>query len=212
LPKEPVVSTLEILREKVRANLPDGDMRNEILEIINEIEDDYKMISEIYLRSASAGLGLSIVIHEIEKIITELLKVVEKSRSSERVKSLTKHLGNLIQGYSALIRKRTKNIHDIKQIIKNALWNIEFRLKSHRVEVIKAFDTKKRFDTLVRCSDSLIIGTIINILDNSIWWLNYGKVPNKRVWIDITDEHPNYITVIIADNGPGFTLPVEEIN
>jgi len=212
LPKEPVIGTLSVLREKIRsAQLNDSKLKEDILGMLSEIEDDYKTISEIYIRSASAGLGLSIVIHEIEKIISELLKVVDETKSSDRIKSLTKHLGELIQGYSALIRKRSRKTADLKQIIRDALWNIDFRLRSHKVDIIKDFEKDKDFETVVKCSDGLIIGTIINIIDNSIWWLNYGKVQNRKVWIDITNEHPDHLTILIADNGPGFTLPPEEV-
>ena len=212
LPKEPVIGTLGLLREKINtAQFNDPKLKEDILGMLSEIEDDYKTISEIYIRSASAGLGLSIVIHEIEKIISELLKVVDESISSDRIKSLTKHLGELIQGYSALIRKRSRKTYDLKQIIKDALWNIDFRLRSHKIEVIRDFNRRKNFDTIVRCSDSLMIGTIINIIDNSIWWLNYGKVQNRKIWIDITNELPEHITILIADNGPGFALPPEDV-
>jgi anti-sigma regulatory factor (Ser/Thr protein kinase) len=212
LPKEPVIGTLGILREKISsAQLNDPKLKEDILGMLSEIEDDYKTISEIYIRSASAGLGLSIVIHEIEKIIAELLKVVDETKSSNRIKFLTKHLGELIQGYSALIRKRSRKTADLKQIIRDALWNIDFRIRSHEININRAFDKEKDFETVVKCSDSLIIGTIINIIDNSIWWLNYGKVQNRKVWIDITNDHPEHITILIADNGPGFTLPQEEV-
>jgi len=212
LPKEPVVGTLSLLREKISsAQLNDPKLKEDILGMLSEIEDDFKTISEIYIRSASAGLGLSIVIHEIEKIIAELLIVVDETKSSDRITSLTKHLGQLIQGYSALIRKRSRKTADLKKIIKDALWNVEFRLKSHKIDVNRAFEKEKVFETIVKCSDSLIIGTIINIIDNSIWWLNYGKIQNRKVWIDVSNEHPDYITVLIADNGPGFTLPQDEV-
>lgn len=211
LPKEPVVGTLGVLREKVESGLSNTPIKKEILGMLSEIEDDYKTISEIYIRSASAGLGLSIVIHEIEKIISELLKVVEEYKYPDRIKSLTKHLGELIQGYSALIRKRTRKSTDLKQIVKDALWNIDFRLRSHKIEIVKAYEKEKDFNTIVKCSDNLIIGTIINIIDNSIWWLNYGKVQNRKIWIDITNEHPEHITILIADNGPGFTLLPEDM-
>jgi signal transduction histidine kinase len=211
LPKEPVMGTLGLLREKINsAQFNDPKLKDDILGMLSEIEDDYKTISEIYIRSASAGLGLSVVIHEIEKIISELLKVVEEAKTSERIKSLTKHLGELIQGYSALIRKRSRKTANLKKIIRDALWNIDFRLRSHKVEIIRAFEQDKGFDTSVKCTDSLIVGTIINIIDNSIWWLNSGKVQNRKIWIDITDEHPDHITILIADNGPGFTLPPED--
>jgi signal transduction histidine kinase len=213
--KIPVVDNLQMLREKVTVNLPENKIKTEILEMITEIEADYKTISEVYIRSASAGLSLSIVIHEIEKIIQELLWVVEDSSksqdNSDRIKSLTWHLGKLVDGYSGLIRRRSRKESDLKQIIRNGLWNIEFRLKAHDIEVYREFEEEKGFETKVRCSDSLIIGTLINIIDNSIWWLNYGKVQKKKLFVGLSDEMPGYLTVLIADNGPGFTLPTEDI-
>lgn len=213
--KIPVIDNLQNLREKVQINLPETPVKKEILGMISEISADYKTISEVYLRSASAGLSLSIVIHEIEKIIQELLWVVEetskKDANSERIKSLTWHLGKLVDGYSGLIRRRSRKESDLKSVITNALWNIEFRLKAHEVSILRNFEKQKKFETKVRCSDSLIIGTIINIIDNSIWWLTYGKVQNKKLFLDISDEMPGYLTIIIADNGPGFNLPTEDI-
>lgn len=213
--KTPVVDNLAILEEKVKSDLPDGDIKTDILGMISEISEDYKTISEVYIRSASAGLSLSIVIHEIEKIIQEMLYIVEDNKKSdadgEKIKSLTWHMGKLIDGYSGLIRRRSRRESDLKQVVRQALWNIDFRLNAHGIEVIKAWDEEKDFSTKVKCSDSLIIGTIINIIDNSIWWLNYGKVQQRKIWMDITDELPGYCTVIIADNGPGFTLPTEEV-
>lgn len=213
--KIPVVDNLQFLREKVDKNLPKGTLKDEILEMISEIETDYLTISDVYIRSASAGLSLSIVIHEIEKIIQEMLWVVEDSKTndknSERIKSLTWHMGKLIDGYSGLIRRRSRTESDLKQIIRQSLWNIEYRLKAHKIVIENEWEKVKGFETKVRCSDGLSIGTIINIIDNSIWWMSYGKVQKKSIWINITDEMPGYLTIIIADNGPGFTLPTEEI-
>tara|TARA_R110000868_G_scaffold864_2_gene6480 strand:+ start:1605 stop:3731 length:2127 start_codon:yes stop_codon:yes gene_type:complete len=213
--KIPVVDNLKFLREKVDKNLPNSTLKDEILEMISEIETDYLTISDVYIRSASAGLSLSIVIHEIEKIIQEMLWVVEDSKTSdknsERIKSLTWHMGKLIDGYSGLIRRRSRTESDLKQIIRQSLWNIEYRLKAHKIVIENEWEKVKDFETKVRCSDGLSIGTIINIIDNSIWWMSYGKVQKKSIWINITDEMPGYLTIIIADNGPGFTLPTEEI-
>jgi len=53
--------------------------------------------------------------------------------------------------------------------------------------------------------------SIINILDNSIWWLEYAKIKDKKIFIKISGYIPEYISIIIADNGPGFSLPVEDM-
>lgn len=212
--KVPVSDNLDILKEKIENSIPDSKEKNEILELVKEIQSDYKTISEVYIRSASAGLSLSIVVHEIEKIIQELLYVVESDNSnsdSQKIKNLTWHLGKLIDGYSGLIRRRSRKESDLNSIIVSALWNIEFRLKAHGITIVKAFENSKAFETKVKCSDSLIIGTIVNIVDNSIWWLNYGKVQDKRLYIDISNELNGYLTILIADNGPNFTIPTEDV-
>lgn len=208
--KTPVVGHLNTLREKIEINVS-GIVKQEILGIVDEIENDYKSITEVYFKSASAGLSLSIVIHEIEKIIAELLYVVEETKSPDKIKELTWHIGKLIDGYSGLIRRRSKKEFDLQQIITQSLWNVEFRLKAHNVSVVRAYEMHEDGIPKVQCVDGLIIGTLINIIDNSIWWLNYGRIKDKKLFVDISLVLTGYITIVIADNGPGFTLPTEEI-
>lgn len=212
--KKPIPENLDLLKEKIDAQLTDSPEKVEILEMITEISADYKTISEVYIRSASAGLSLSIVIHEIEKIIQELIWVVEETKASDtnsdRIKSLTWHLGKLVDGYSGLIRRRSKKESDLKSIITSGIWNIEFRLKAHDVEIVRGYE-KFNGKAMVKCSEGLIIGTIVNIIDNSIWWLNYGRTPKKKLYISLSDEQEGYLTILIADNGPGFSIPPEEM-
>lgn len=211
--KVPVVDNLDILRNKVNSVMPDSKERRDILGMIDEIASDYKTISEVYIRSASAGLSLSIVIHEIEKIIQELLYVVDDASSSadnDRMKSLTWHLGKLIDGYSGLIRRKSSKECDLQKLIADALWNVEFRLQAHQVEIIPAYLDKKEFKTQAKCTQGLIVGTIVNIVDNAIWWMDYGKVQKKQLFIDLTIDINGYLTIIFADNGPGFTINPED--
>jgi nitrogen fixation/metabolism regulation signal transduction histidine kinase len=54
----------------------------------------------------------------------------------------------------------------------------------------------------------------MNIIDNSIWWLDYSKKDTdkeKKLFINLIDKPEGYLSIIIADNGCGFTLPSEEI-
>lgn len=55
-----------------------------------------------------------------------------------------------------------------------------------------------------------MISTLINLIDNTIWWQTYGRTRNKKIFIDIVEEPTDYISIIIADNGPGFNIPPEE--
>lgn len=67
-------------------------------------------------------------------------------------------------------------------------------------------------------SRNLMIGTIMNLIDNSIYWLDqkhFKKIEKKedftkRLFIDIVPEN-DFVKIIVADNGTGFLLPTEEI-
>ena len=207
---EPVISSIVDLRNVIDKKIKDIKLKIEITGYLKRIEDDYKYINETLLKSAGAGLSLSVVIHEIEKIIAELKKVVEKEIPSSRIVSLVKHLSQLVEGYGTLIRGRGKKTEDLKKLIDQAIFNIEFRIKAHEIQVIKEYLKIKDYST-VKCARNLIIGSILNIIDNSIWWLDYGDIKHQKFFISLSEELPGFTTIIIADNGPGFALPTEEI-
>jgi len=65
-----------VVEEKIK----DDVTRNEIIRYLDRIEKEYEDINEILLKSAGAGLNLSVVIHEMEKIIGELKKDCRKGK------------------------------------------------------------------------------------------------------------------------------------
>ncbi|MFH1703760.1 MAG: ATP-binding protein [Nitrospirota bacterium] len=207
---EPVISNLSELQELIDKKINDKSLKQEVTMYLKRIEQDYKDINEILLRSAGAGLSLSVVIHEMQKIIDELKKVIEKEPPTKRIVSLVKHLAQLVEGYSLVIRKAGRKSEDLTKLLDQAIFNVEFRLQAHNIQVIKGYDGYKKLSN-VNCARNLVIGSILNIIDNSIWWLDYGEVQNKKIYFSISDEMEGYTTILIADNGPGFSLPTEEI-
>jgi len=206
---EPVVGKLALLTEKINAKLPAGCLRNELLRDIDDIEKDYQTITQVYIRSAGAGLSLGVVIHEVEKIIAEMSRVVDEKPTSPRVRYLTKHLVKLLDGYTAVLRQGSREPQDLREIIDQALFNIEFRLNAHKIEVIKQY-RYRQLGSSVKCARSLVIGVLMNLIDNSIWWQNYGEIKHKKIYLDVSKNYPAHTTILMADNGPGFTIPPEE--
>ena len=98
----------------------------------------------------------------------------------------------------------------MKNLIEQAIFNIEFRLESHKIEISRDYKNFNE-DSDCKVARNLIIGSILNILDNSIWWLEYGNIKNKKIYISLSNDLPGYLSIIIADNCPGFGLPTEEI-
>lgn len=205
---EPVIAEVSVLKEKVEKKISDEKLKKEIFGCLDNIERDYKHITEVYQKSSSAGLSMSVVLHEIDKIISELEHAIVAERASEHVKLLVKRLGNLTDGYASVVKSKTIKYFDLKKMITQSLFMVDFRLAAHEVSIDKQYMSSK-IDFKVKGNESLIASTIINIIDNSIWWLHYSKVSTKKIYFDITRDIPGYISIIIADNGKGFTIPTD---
>ncbi|MGA2907559.1 MAG: sensor histidine kinase [Terracidiphilus sp.] len=201
--REPVLEDLTELREIVEKRRLTG----EIGPYLDRIETDFLAVRDRLLTSATAGLSLSVVIHEVEKGIAELLLAVEGDKATNRVKALAKHLSELIEGYGALVRRSGVGTERANSLISQALFNLELRLRVHKIELVKRAGLR---DFHVKCSRRLIISTIMNLIDNSIWWLDnkWGEAAGKKkILVEQVEDLGGHRAIVVADNGPGFIDP-----
>ena len=213
----PVISTLGEAKEYVQKKVKEKDVKTRLIKYFTKIESDYKLLNENLLKAAGAGLSMSVVVHEIEKIIYEVNKVLKTEKTSKRVLKLVKHLSSLIDGYAEIIRKSNQTKTKLHQIVDQSLFNTEYRLNSHKIEIIKQYQNYRQLKT-VKIAKNLLIGSIMNIIDNSIYWLDQkgakskenNKKYQKKIFIDIVDDN-EIINLIIADNGTGFLIPTDDI-
>jgi signal transduction histidine kinase len=203
--REPVLEDITELREIVQKK----KLTEEIGPYLDRIETDFRAIRERLLTSATAGLSLSVVIHEVEKGVAELVLAVEGDKATNRIRALAKHLAELIEGFSALVRRSGVSKERASSLISQALFNLELRLKVHKIEVVKR---PRRGDFDVKCSRRLVISTIMNLIDNSIWWLDnkWGdQAGKKKILIEQLNDLDGHGAIVVADNGPGFIDPPE---
>ena len=209
----PVMSLIADAQIYVEENVKDDGVKKEIVKFLDKIEADYKRVNENLLKAAGAGLSMSIVVHEVDKIIVEVMKVLTAENASDRVLKLVKHLSSLIDGYAEIVRKSNQNNENIIEVIDQALFNTEYRLAAHNVNVIKEYKNYKG-GTKVKIAKNLLIGSIMNVIDNSIYWLEKAKEAkpsiSKSIFIDIVEEE-NYLNLIFSDNGTGFLIPTDDI-
>ena len=152
---------------------------------------------------------MSLIVHEVEKIIAEVSLVLKKEKASDRAIHLVEHLSSLIDGYAEIIRKSDRKTEDVIKIIENSLFNTEYRLRAHGIQVDRSY---QRYDgsTKIKASRSLLIGAIMNVIDNAIFWLEKSKRLDKKIYVGLYEED-DYINIIFADNGVGFLLPTDSI-
>ena len=216
---EPVMSLLGEAQRYVEEKVLDHEIKTQIKKYLVKIERDYKLVTDNLLKAAGAGLNMSVVIHEIEKIIFEVDKVLKAEKASERALKLVQHLSSLIDGYADLIRRSEQTNESVVNIINQAFFNTEYRLMTHNITSIKKYLERTEIKNL-RCkvARNLLIGAVMNLIDNSIYWLDqkaFKKMESqesysKKIFVDVvTDEH--FAHIIVADNGTGILLPTDDI-
>jgi len=205
---EPVLSTVIELKKTIDKKVKDSKLKEEINVYLKRIENDYKQISEIYIRSSSAGLTLSIVIHEVDKLIEELIQTVSREKPSQKIVNLVQHLAKLIEGYTMVIQKSKLKRENLTDLVNQAIFNVELRLKNHNVSV-KFVKPDKLYP--IKVMRNMVLGSILNILDNSIWWLDYSEQKDKQIFIDIIEDYEGFTGILISDNGLGFALSSEDM-
>lgn len=213
----PVMSTLGEAKKYAEDKVKPDEVKIQIIKYFNKIESDYKTISDNLLKAAGAGLSMSVVVHEVEKIIYEVEKVLKAEKGSERVLNLVKHLSSLIDGYAEIIRKSSQTSENIISMVDQSLFNTEFRLNAHKIAIIKDYKAFKG-NSKIKIAKNLLIGTIMNLIDNSIYWLDQRGFKalekkekfSKKIFIGIIEED-TYLNLVFADNGTGFLIPTDDI-
>ncbi len=208
---EPVITSIAELKDIVEKNVKEKNVQNTINVYLDRIEQDYERITESLIKSAGAGLNLIVVIHQIEKIIKDIKAALKSKAVNKSILGRVEDLASLVEGYSILIKNSEKKERNLKGIINQSLFNTKFRFEAHGINVRKEYESKRKgFDAI--CSEGHVLNALMNLFDNSIWWLGYSKTKNPEIYIDVSDAVPGgYVSIIIADNGPGFSMPVEEL-
>ncbi len=215
--QEPVLYNLSKLKQLVEDKVKVKPVKIEINKYLQKIEDDYNRINEILLSSAGVGLTMGVGIHEVEKVISELKLIVEKEDVPETILNLVVHLDEVIESYSDLFRQSEGGEEDIVKLINGSIFNIQYRLKAHSIELIKNYDEIEK--STINCNKRLLMGAIINVFDNSLYWLDrkekklsqLGELFTKKILIKLVEEG-NSLLIIIADNGFGFGIPTSKIS
>ena len=150
-----------------------------------------------------------VVIHEVEKGIAELLRAVQREHTSSKIVNLAQHLAKLVEGLGAIARGSGTSRQRASQLIQIATFNTELRLEAHGIELL----TDIGADFEASCSKRLVVSTLMNLIDNSIWWIDnrWGRDKQgkkKKLFIG-TSKELKLPAIVVADNGPGFTDPPE---
>lgn len=78
-------------------------------------------------------------------------------------------------------------------MVNQAVFSLQYRLDAHNVDLT----VESENDYVVNCASNLIVGSIINIIDNSIWWTTYAKVPQRKIYITVPADEVNLTPALL---------------
>lgn len=192
------------IKESINNSNLDEQEKSKINQNLDGFAKDFSQTKEIFMNAANAGLSLTIIIHELEKIITNLNYSIKK-KDWNKVPELAKYLQTTVNAYKDTIKldKKTSFIK-VADIIQKAIFNVSARFDFHKIEIIQELA-----DNLsIVAKQNLIIGTMNNLFDNAIYWLNYQKIKHRKIIIK-SYKKDGQTHLLIADNGKGFVIDFE---
>lgn len=202
---EPVLSDLSEVINIVETKVANPEDKALIMRYLARINTQYRNVRDVLIKSANAGLNLGVVVHELDKQVASLLGYVENG-DIEGIRNVSLHLEKIIGGYTVMLSNSTIRLTDVASVVEIVLENNMFRFRDHAIRV---FSNRKKVDFKAMLSKAEAIAALTNLIDNAIYWVSVSRTTDRLIYVYITDEDDEYITVAVCDNGPGFKIAPE---
>lgn len=197
--KAPVIEDLSELRERLK----DKNLLKELGPIVDRVETQFQEVCDRLITAAGSGLSLAVVLHEVEKIVAETVEAVDQNADKQTIVRLVHRISDIVDGLTFLVRSSGRRKEKASVLIKQALFNFDYRFRAHGIKIINGMDDGDH-DFTATCVRRLIVSTLTNLLDNCIYWLDNKGDKDKRIYIGTTRDLPEGLSFVVADNGPGF--------
>lgn len=186
----------------------DDEKKEKLKKEAENLQKDYEKKNETLLIPAGVGMTASVALHEIEKLVPRIKETVNENPFNYSIgNEQVDELKDYVQGILSVLRKGGNKPIDLKQSIEKSISNYSFKLRKRNIIIDTIFD--EDLDT-IKCDKRYFITMIMNILDNSMYWLDTIYKEDKGIFVK-TSVEDNSPIIIIVDNGPGFKDNIEDI-
>jgi signal transduction histidine kinase len=186
----------------------DSAVKDKLIQEAEKLEARYEEDKNTLLIPAGVGMTASFAMHEIEKLVPRL-KVTAKEEPINKPK-LTQEVEELedyVNGILSVLKKGGIKSIPLFESINQAINNYSLKLKLRKIQIEVNYD--KNISS-IKCDKRLLITMLMNLIDNSIYWLDSTYSEDKGIYIS-TRKTEKGISVLVVDNGPGFKDKIEDI-
>lgn len=163
------------------------------------------------LESESRGIFISLIYHELEKFIEHFIKAFRtvKNLTQDEIQGHyeeARRVAEMMQSFKSITKKGSIKKNSINTTVNRTIKLLNSRINFHNVELKSEFFDEKMENIECTFSVSSLNGALINIIDNSLYWLQVrwaNSSKKRKIYIGTTDYY-DYPAIVIADNGSGF--------
>jgi len=183
---------------------------------LKRVEEEFRQLREDFLRAGISQVGLAVVFHEVERGIGALATALASGVAMTDLKMQVGQLQAVLETSTQLLRKGDKKSYSLKQLAKRTRDVTLVRFRVHNVQLVCPALEEQAEDATAVFAFGLALGAATNIIDNAIHWLKVGKPDNapkgtRRIFMNVVPDHGGKPALVIADNGPGFRDPPEQL-
>ncbi|PIF45948.1 histidine kinase/DNA gyrase B/HSP90-like ATPase [Chryseobacterium sp. 52] len=180
----------------------------QILLEAEKIEERYTKDKETLLIPAGVGMTASFAMHEIEKLVPRMEEsVMETPINTATIKSQVFELKDYVEGILSVVKRGGDKLISLKDSIEQAIKNYSIRLENYKITISLDYDANNEN---IKCDKRLLVTILMNLIDNSIYWLDTVYKVDKGIFIK-TESTEKGISILFVDNGPGFKDNIEDI-
>lgn len=195
-----VIDALEEIRGKLRTR----DLEQEFDPVLRRVEHEYGQFRDSMLFAAGTGLNLAAVIHQVEKDIKYLDKLVEADEDRAKIEEVVKRLGQMTDTAHWLMSESGTGQAKASDLIGQSLRTWRFRFQYHGIEVLNGFTLNPPCPDFERTMSRKLVSTaLMNLLDNAIYWLG-TRAEDRRIYTGTSVDLADGPAIVVADNGPGL--------
>ncbi|MGV0924122.1 ATP-binding protein [Empedobacter sp. UBA6745] len=200
--------------------LKDKNLESEFLPLLTKIDKDYTVMRDIMVNSGLTGLNLGIAFHEVDREVRLINSELTNEGENINIHTLKDKISNLVQileSLSPILKQNKSDNTTAKKIIEITKRRNINRFNYHNTIFSSPLLTGENEDISFKIPTNLIIASISNLIDNSLYWTKAKKDLNDNskaeyqpaIYIG-TDLHTfDGPAIIIADNGLGFSVEPE---
>lgn len=200
---------MSIFKELINStDLNSEDKKEQLLIEAEKVEKEYQESRETLLIPAGVGMTSSIALHEIEKLVPRLEATVHSNPIDQKLAiEQIEELDTYMKGILSVLRKGGDIPLNVKEAIEKAISNYKFKLHNRNINIELH---SNEFENTINCDKRYFITIIMNIIDNSIYWLDTIYRDDKGIFIKTYKQGEDY-NILLVDNGPGFRDDIEDL-